>query len=372
MLHSTSSKITIRQAMNAQHVVLWMLFVCVGVGCTQTPPNAPRETPDVRITYDPSSVITLTPQTLHQSANLARPGKMVVLDSVLVVLDDYGDPPLHLIDRRTGAYLTSAGSRGEGPGEFQGVWDVDVASDSQHVYVFDLALHRLTRLHVPQALRDEAAFDSSTISLTGPSPHDVLLPPGDSTFWATAMLSEPGRWGVYDSDGVYQTARGPSLPSIQDAPQPVLQHAYQSTAAFHPSKSKLALATFYADRIDIVEPGGNHLVHVHGPGFFPPIFEVGSRGGNPVRRTTEDTRYGYMDVVATSSRVYALYSGRTRSKAGNLGNRVHVLDWQGRLHAVYDLKGGYRSIALSPRADVLYASRRSPRVEIAAFRLPSP
>lgn len=356
----------------ARPILLWMLCACFGVACTQPSTDSPYETPDVRLTYDSSSVVTLTPQTLHQSANLARPGKMVVLDSVLVVLDDYGDPPLHLIDRRTGAYLKAAGSRGDGPGEFQGVWDVDVAPDSQHVYVFDLALHRLTRLSVPRALRNQAAFDSSTISLTGPSPHDVLLPPGDSTFWATAMLSEAGRWGVYDDEGAYRAARGPSLPRIQDAPEPVLQHAYQSTAALHPSKSKLALAAFYADRIDIFKSSGTHLVHTHGPGFFPPIFEIGMRGGNPARRTTEKTRYGYMDVVATSSHIYALYSGRTRSKAGNLGNRVHVLDWEGRLQAVYDLKGGYRSIAISPGADVLYASRLSPHVEISAFRLPSP
>jgi hypothetical protein len=85
-------------------------------------------------------------------------------------------------------------------------------------------------------------------------------------------------------------------------------------------------------------------------------------------------RFGFIDIVATNDRIFALFSGRTRNEApgrASYGQFVHVYDWEGRLSAVYRLGSEALSIAVSTDGRRLFAVQHDPLPAVVAYALPA-
>jgi hypothetical protein len=137
----------------------------------------------------------------------------------------------------------------------------------------------------------------------------------------------------------------------------VLQHAYQSRMVPRPDRKLLALATFYADQIEIYKADGTRKHLVTGPDAFTPAFEVGTYRGEPVRQSTDETRIGYLDLATTQEHIYALYSGLPTRKSRGYGTSVRVFDWEGTYVRTYDLDAAVRGIAVSEDGATLFATQ---------------
>jgi hypothetical protein len=67
-----------------------------------------------------------------------------------ILLNVKGDTLVQVFDGTTNRHLGSFGSRGDGPGEYQSVWDYSASGDS--LWLFDLSAQRLTFVDVRRAL----------------------------------------------------------------------------------------------------------------------------------------------------------------------------------------------------------------------------
>jgi hypothetical protein len=152
----------------------------------------------------------------------------------------------------------------------------------------------------------------------------------------------------------------------------VLQHAYHIKLAATPSRTLFAVATRHADQVEIYRADGTRLTLANPPfGFFPEIV-VQERGGTPALATGPDLRFGYIDAAATETRLYVLFSGRTRRGfpgTAHYGKYVHVYDWAGSLSEVFQLDAAALAIATNPDTQDLYAIRHHPTPAVIRYCL---
>lgn len=75
------------------------------------------------------------------------PFKLRLVGSRVVVLDDSGNPYVHVLDANTGDLLASYGGTGKGPGDFQSPGDMlSYPGHRDRAWIFDFALKRITEI----------------------------------------------------------------------------------------------------------------------------------------------------------------------------------------------------------------------------------
>jgi hypothetical protein len=350
--------------------LLYFIVFGVLVGCDVGQVDKSRSKTGA-IDYDLEGVDSLKGQVLSDADTIANPSSIVKVGDYLLVAEISSDPPAHVLKSKDGSYVTSLGTQGTGPGEFRGIWSFGVVSDSQGVvWAYDLNGLRLTYIPVPNFVKGDHTLGDSLVTLeigyTPTSPHWL----GDSLLVSPGFLTEEGRLAYLDPQtGATRRITGVSPPNPNGDPIAVLQHAYQAFMDIQPSDSLLVLATRYADQLEIYQIDGKLQTVVRGPDHFDPVYEIQSRQGEPVRVSTDETKTGYLDVEATGSSIYALYSGRRRAGSASL---VHVLDWHGTLQAVYKLDDPVRAITIDEQSDRIYASRAVSEPAILMYSLTIP
>lgn len=314
--------------------------------------------------------VELKGQFLATGDYLGAPTEMVMAGEHLLVIDARSDSALHVIDARTGRHVRSLGGRGEGPGEYRGPWSLaSERSRPDQPWVYDLQLARLTRVD----LRPDAApaTQAKIVRIQGEA---LAIQPvwTQDSLLVSPSLSARGRFSFYGPDGTFRRAAGP-LPLGNGGVSPaILQQAWMGTLVSNPQTGWLALATQYADQVEIYRPDGSLVRRVRGPFRFDPQFTVEQTQGQPVMAQGDAMRFGYTDAEATPSEIYALFSGRTREAykgASSFGRYVHVYDWQGELKRVYELDSDVVAIALSADRKRLYGIGEEPAPVIVVFSL---
>ena len=186
------------------------------------------------------------------------------------------------------------------------------------------------------------------------------------------MMVAPVVVGHFTADGEYEGASGALPTSDIEAPPEVVQHAYRGNLKADPAGSRLVLANRHAGFLEVFSSDGESIRRIDGPFSFDPVFEVklGQRG--PSLATGESLRFGYVDVAATSDRIYALFSGRTRAGHPDdavYGREVHVFDWDGTLQSVLQLDADAMAIAVDPQRGRLLTVRHLPSPAVLSYEL---
>jgi hypothetical protein len=353
-------------------VLVGLLLVVLWMGCTaeQADESTGSEHRATVAKTEGAAPFDLQPTLFSATDTVATPIRMAVAGDYLVVQDAYADTPLHVIRAEDAQYVATLGGKGEGPGEFAGVWSLDVVShDPAQLWAYDMTQKRLTYVDLDAVLSGSSVLGDSMITMN--VGFNVLSPvwTTGNTYVSPGFLQEPGRLAVFDASGTLQDIVGEPLPNPKKTLQWIVQHAYQARMKPHPDRSKLALATFYADRIEIYDAAGALRTTARGPDPFDPIYTVGTMQGQPVRQSTPDTRNGYVDLDATDRFIYALYSGRRTENWGPYGSRLHVFTWDGRLVGDVALNTYALGIAVSPDGATLYASQHYPDLAIVQYDL---
>ncbi|HEX6938777.1 MAG TPA: BF3164 family lipoprotein [Longimicrobiales bacterium] len=342
------------------------------LGALSCEPAAPGYGEPPQLDHSRWAPISLTAGIVTEAEFLGLPRDIEVVGPHLVILDAATDSVVTVVRREDGRLVRAFGRRGEGPGEYSGAWSVDPEPGNDLAFwIYDLALLRLTRVDLERAMRGEPPA-SRMIRLE--SNARVVEPVWVDSMVIGVGLFASGRLGQFDANGKFLRMVGALPPGDADTPPEALQHAYQSTLRSNASRTRLALATRHADRIEIYAPDGT-LVAAPPPLFgFLPRYEVREQDGEPSIATGEDLRFGYIDLATTDDRIYALFSGRTRRGfpgVANFAEYIHVFDWQGRLISVYHLDSDVLAIAIDPSGRTLYAIRHDPRPGIVKYSLPA-
>lgn len=301
---------------------------------------------------------------------LGRPSRIVPMGDNLLVLDNIGASVLHVISAGDGSRVRSQGRRGGGPGEYQAAWALARdPRDAESAWVYDMQLRRLTRVRLGSVATQEN--DPEILTLR---PELMPVQPlwlGDSVL-VSPNFSPRGRLTFFDRRGNLLRAAG-SVPSdTRGTPPGVLQQAWVGRLAVRPAGDRMAIATQYADQIELYRSDGTLLKKVRGPFRFDPRFTVANAGPMQTMSSDESMRMGYSDVTATDESIYALFSGRTREAFGpdaSFGRFVHVYNWEGELTRVLELDTAIISIALSPDGRRLYGAAHNPEPVVMVFDL---
>jgi hypothetical protein len=178
-----------------------------------------------------------------------------------------------------------------------------------------------------------------------------------------------GRTGAF----MRMIGQSPQHPGAGSIPPTVLQHAYEGPVTVRPDRSRFAIATRQADRVEIFGSDGTPVAQVTGSTGFLPRFETSQRAAGVSMATGDDLRAGYVDLASTDRHLYALFSGNRAGEAGPqtfFGRQVHVFDWSGRMVARLELDEPALTIALTPDESRLFAVRHDPEPSIARYDLP--
>jgi hypothetical protein len=194
----------------------------------------------------------------------------------------------------------------------------------------------------------------------------------DNSLIAAGFFTE-GRLGLFASDGEMLGVFGELPHTEQEVPASVLQHAYMGTLKAHPDRSRLAIGLRHASWIEIRDADGTLITTTELPTEpFGPVFEVANTEKGPMMSSDETLRFGYIDVSVTSSRIYGLYSGRTRKGnpgRANFGQQVHVFDWSGKLLDIIDMQSDLIAIAVEADDSTLYGVRHDPAPAVLSWSL---
>lgn len=330
----------------------------------------PEPTDEADLDHTSLSPVPVAGRILYQSEVLGLPGPLAILGDTLLVLDLLGDPVIHALDRRTGKAVAVLGTSGEGPGQFIAPVALDPATDgTPAVWVHDVRLQRLTRMRFAP---DTIGPDPLTLPFRADGPAIDVIGAGRDRFLAHGFF-HGGRLAVLDASTGNVRYSGPLPDNPTGVPRTVLQHAYQGSLAARPDRMRFALATRHAGWIEIFNAAGERLRRFSGPFAFEPVFGVDRSGPHPVMTTSSKLRFGYIDVAAGQHRLYALFSGRTRSgfpERANYGEYVHVFDWEGQLERVFHLDADAFTVAVDSGETALWVTRHEPVPAVLRYELP--
>lgn len=313
--------------------------------------------------------IRIAGRVVAQGDFLALPSGVVPIQDYLLVVDGGSETKLHVLGA-DGRRIRSLGREGAGPGEFRGIRSVVQApGGGARAWVYDVTLSRMTEVDLA-APQEPSGMKIVTLAQNISPIQPLWL--GDTI--VSPNFSERGRLTFFGSAGQFLHAAGPLPTDAKGTPASVLQQAWMGQIAVSRQRGLIALATFYADQLEIYRSDGSLVRTVRGPFRFDPKFETADAGGGFLTMSSgESMRIGYSHVAATDDEIYVLFSGRTREAFGggsSLGRFVHVYDWNGELKRVLELDEAVLSLSVSPDLKSLYAVRHDPEPAILAFPLP--
>ena len=340
--------------------VILSLAIILPLGCKK----APRKDGEIKNTVSHLPEPTLLKgEVICASDSIGVPVKLEKVQSYLVLLDAHVKTPVHVIHAQTGKYLRKLGSYGKGPGEFTGPWSFDRRSpSSSKFWIYDLPLRRMTLLDLEKAFRNGPANRDYVEDIVVLQSEGTPLSPlwlGDTLIVSPGLFSG-GRLAFFSPNGALIREAGAVPPGPREIPVTVRQHAYQSTMKANADRNILVLANRFSDRLEFYKSNGEKLFDVRGDKMFDPVYEVGVNVlGDPIMKTNEKLRYGYIDVDTSGEFIYALYSGRKRSDFSGMaswGDTIHVFNWSGKLLYIYKLDRDAISIAIDDEKRTLYAA----------------
>jgi hypothetical protein len=315
---------------------------------------------------------TLRSETLFAGDALGRPQAIGIVEDWLLVGDAPRPRALHVIRRADGRHLASWGRKGGGPGEFRTLWGIQPDRDGR-AWLYDPSQSRLTLVDVPTVLagagnpvRRMVRLQADLVPMTAQWLADTLL--------VSSGLFTRGRLAMFDANGRLKSVSGPLPAAREGVPPQVAQHAYTGTLVRNPSRPLVAIGTRHADRVEIYDLHNGGLMRVaRGPRGFEPVYEVQVRGGHPAMASSDDMRFGYVDLAARGDHLYALYSGASRGERpgrASFGGEVHVFDWEGTLLRILPLDHLALALAVSEDARTLYTVRHDPAPAVLRAPLP--
>ena len=171
------------------------------------------------------------------------------------------------------------------------------------------------------------------------------------TLFVGCTYSDSVRVAVYGKSGAVLAVNG-SFP-FADSYRPSFAHAFacMSDIAVHPDGKRFAMATQYADALQIFSYENGELRLTVQKEEELPKYDVQEDTFIP----NSGTKWGCLSIAADDKYIYLLYSGKVQQKVENpcIGNRIHVYDWSG--NAVAELITAEELTSIAVADGKLYA-----------------
>lgn len=337
-----------RENVGGQLVAAGLLVLCLGCESDVAPPES-------QIAYSVAAE-ELKVEDFYAHDSLAAPTFLAPLDDVLLVLNPYAEPHLHLVDATTGELTAAVGRSGEGPREFSWPSSVSWNLHDDEVWFADPNQGRIAGF-IRDSLLSGTLVSTRLVRVEGATFRTILRQP-DDTFVADDV-SGTGTFVRFSDDGDVLSRLGPPPPVLEEVPVEVRGWAFSNTIAQHPVDGRLVTGGVWTGELVIYAPDGTEPDTADAPVRFEPRFSVGTSRPEPSMIPDEDGRQGYLSIATTPGHILGLFSGRRfgDSRQDQGGWDVHVFDWDGQLKSIYRLPFPVVAITYDATTGQLFASR---------------
>jgi hypothetical protein len=303
-------------------------------------------------------VFNINNSILIEEEKLLDPWDILLIDSVLVIANDRGQPAIEIYDLQGNAsqkFLTL----GQGPEEVLQIGNLQEINHNLFVYdlyqkkFLEYDYNKIIKLTVlkPDSvhsysfiLKDSARLINKL--LIGP---DCLIGVLQVSASRIALMDAGGN--VLSRGGDYPAKTIPNLSDYENA------GLYGSALVLNQNGTKIALATYRADMIDIFDISDKSMKTVWShQGFLPHNLKVIQMGNIDRAVMTDESQYGYADIASSNKYIYAIYTGRSlKEKNYSYGNIIRVVSWDGKekfeLHTDVDIN----RLTVSKDDKIIYA-----------------
>lgn len=289
-------------------------------------------------------------------------GKMLIVDSILIVLDYSAQSVLHLFDIKNNIYIDGIGKKGQGPNEFLYPTSlIHYSSDSFLIY--DLLANTLKKTSL-DSLMAGSVFNEKIIDFNSIS-NSLVFPTAYNNYVAFGLY-ESNMFKLIDqhSNDIGYFADFP----IKNQEEKNIDHrnialAYQGTLNISPDKKKIVYVSYYATIIGIYSIQSSSINQEFSLICDYPMYSVQNDGNGMSSPIAKEGISAFRDVYVTDKYIYSLYSG---NKISELKERafeakdIYVFDWDGNAVKHYQLDVPINNIAVLPNDKKIYAVSNLP------------
>ena len=312
---------------------------------------------------------------IFNNSIICNPVRVALHDSILFSLDaNYGSDTLvrcfSLVNKR---YLGPVFLKGNGAGELLSAVSLGLSADSSSFWTFDIT--KQLWVGRPCAELSDSILLSDD-SCTKIDMKDTVLLAKDDPIWLKDGFAVRNLFNYKERFFICDLAMSWSRPIVNPYLQfkeayneYVMADIFSSQMCTSPDRSIIILAGKYLDLIEIYDVEGNLRKMLKGPQRgFDFKFDVERSVKNSVLVKSKDTRRGYLKVKATQSKIYALYSGKSKQEEHYSYSRIlYVFSLDGDLLYKYVLDKPIIDFVIDEKRNCIYAT--SLDAEIISFNL---
>lgn len=294
-------------------------------------------------------VDSLQSEMLNDSFMLARPQKLFLADSLLIVADaTCGDNLFYVFRASDGSFLKGGGRRGEAPGEVLSFDKIHLDSQKRVVY-WDMYKSKLIFYDIKELLSDSVRYFTETALNRGEVQNTSLLDviPLESGYLYNGNT-------VYHI-GFYGTSNSIDAPLLPDIPSLEIARAIMNRSCLEVSPDgKLAVqSTLIGGVVRCYNLDSLRVKEKWLKLFFPPVYKV-VEGANPTWITwKQESQMGFEDLCVTNRHVYLLLNGKF-AKDKPYANEILVMDWDGNVIKKYQLDCDIKTMAVDESNGFVY------------------
>jgi hypothetical protein len=291
---------------------------------------------------------------------LLDPWGIVLIDSVLIITNSRGEPAIETYDLR-GNVLQKFLTFGQGPEE---VLVTSVEEKDHNLFVYDNFQKKFLEYDYDKIIK--------SVVLKPDSVHSYLFILNDTEKLIGKLMIGPdcligllqvsaSRIALMDANGNVLSRGGDypenTVPNLSDYEY---THLYSSDHTLNQDRTKIALASYGSDMIDIFDISDKSVKKVWShQGFLPHSFDVIQMEDEYRAVMKNESQYGYAGIASSNKYIYAIYSGRLfKDKNYSYGNIIRVVSWDGKkkfeLHTDVDIN----RLTVSKDDRVIYAVAR--------------
>ena len=198
---------------------------------------------------------------------------VLLVDSVLLIVRQFSDHFIHLVDLRSGETVAKVQHVGRGPGEAVNTFCAGVSEDGEYFWAHDMQLGRINVYRMSDVLSGNGLPSRSlTFEDRFSQGHvkDVVMAEGRIYTAPEGITDDVSRFVVYDSTFNNPQGMGewPALEGTAGLPGPAYSSVFEGSLAYIPEAGRLAVAHHYEPLVSIYSMDGTLLSNTWGPDGF--------------------------------------------------------------------------------------------------------
>lgn len=261
------------------------------------------------------------------SDSLVSPGRFLILDDYLLILDRKANKPIHVIDVLNEQYIGNYGMKGQGPGEMAAAWSMSKI-DSSNFLVSDIGLRKILKFEIDSLLTNQKPIYEQEINQNSISTFVSLY--DDNLFYIDSYNAKYRLFKTaLNKEETVEDGYG-SVPVLIEPYEADNVKAEAAEVYMKRHNNFFVFVYKFVPRIDIFNYKDNSWKSIVSPKDFEIIYKSVSEGNEQFFAVGEETLNAYIDLALTDKYIYALFSeDEILDYSYSQGNKIYVFDYEG-------------------------------------------